>query len=761
MSIIDNITAAIGLANDGHDSSGSTHGFTNIGTTTFNGTSAAFNGSSQAIEYPTFATLFGSTGTLSFWTKATNAFNSSTIESPFGSWDGSTKQFVFLHYSDNNMYFGWNYTGTDKRVVVAASSGNWSTSVFNHYMFTWVNGGNSKLYVNGSQVGSTMSGTVAGDTGAPFSIGATGRPASIHQDYFTGSIQKFLIYSDEKSSGDATTLYNSGTPLTWEAMVASVRSGTTYYFATGGSDSNNGTTTGTPFQTISKANTLRMAPGDTFLFNKGDTFSGNLLINPLADPSSGAKVTVDAYGSGANPIISPSNSYGIRIRDAGYVVVKNLTVSGPTVSLSGTYPSNRMGTTTSTNGGIELYQTTLDNWYDGVNLDGVEVDGCLYGLLLQRSDHNATAGYRTMTWNNLSFNGCGVAGISSSRVDGSSDFLTYTYKVTATNITVQNVYGISAYDFGFGSPPGPYGTGYGLLLTHFADSTFDGVWVSNCGEAAAIGTGGGPVGIMYGICDNVVAKNFRVYNQKSPDADGFGLDFDLATTNCMFDHGFVYGCRRGLGFGADSNPHTGNTIRYVVFEQNILADVSDFSGTFSNIEINNCTFYRNATTGTAIFSTKNVNVRNCILYVDGGDSFGSLTAGTNHLNGNNYGMGGGSGFSFVFGATTYTSLSQLHTDGFEKNASSTNVGATGDPVFSSAGNGHLQAFTASVASLSAYDVSGASAAHGCGADLSGFSITQATTDLHGNASATLDAGALTYGSTAPVADTSSTMLLMF
>jgi hypothetical protein len=94
-------------------------------------------------------------------------------------------------------------------------------------------------------------------------------------------------------------------------------------------------------------------------------------------------------------------------------------------------------------------------------------------------------------------------------------------------------------------------------------------------------------------------------------------------------------------------------------------------------------------------------------------------------------------------------LSALHAANFEKSSGGSNIGATGDPVFANPGNGHLQAFTTPIARLSAYDISGASAAHKCGVDLTTCNVTPATTDIHGNASivgGVYDAGVDRYGS---------------
>lgn len=79
---------------------------------------------------------------------------------------------------------------------------------------------------------------------------------------------------------------------------------TNYYFSVSGNDLNNGTSPSSPWQSISKFNAVfaSKSPGDSFLFNRGDTFYGKLVISRSG--SSGLPITIGAYGTGANPVIT-------------------------------------------------------------------------------------------------------------------------------------------------------------------------------------------------------------------------------------------------------------------------------------------------------------------------------------------------------------------------------------------------------------------------------------------------------------------------
>jgi hypothetical protein len=83
-------------------------------------------------------------------------------------------------------------------------------------------------------------------------------------------------------------------------------SGATYYVSNCGSvvgnDSNNGTSSSTPWLTIAKVNSSTFALGDSILFKKDCVWSEQLIIS--SSGNAGSSITFGAYGSGAPPVIS-------------------------------------------------------------------------------------------------------------------------------------------------------------------------------------------------------------------------------------------------------------------------------------------------------------------------------------------------------------------------------------------------------------------------------------------------------------------------
>lgn len=97
----------------------------------------------------------------------------------------------------------------------------------------------------------------------------------------------------------------SATSSNFAVTAGTLAHATTYYVdncVTVGSDSNNGTSTSTPWLTIAKVNGSTFSPGDSILFEKTCTWRERLTIP--SGGSAGNPITFGSYGSGALPIIN-------------------------------------------------------------------------------------------------------------------------------------------------------------------------------------------------------------------------------------------------------------------------------------------------------------------------------------------------------------------------------------------------------------------------------------------------------------------------
>ena len=78
---------------------------------------------------------------------------------------------------------------------------------------------------------------------------------------------------------------------------------TTYYVdSASGNDSNDGTSSSTSWRTIAKVNSTRFAAGDHILFKRGGTWRELLALSSSGE--AGNPIVIDAYGTGAAPIVS-------------------------------------------------------------------------------------------------------------------------------------------------------------------------------------------------------------------------------------------------------------------------------------------------------------------------------------------------------------------------------------------------------------------------------------------------------------------------
>lgn len=116
-------------------------------------------------------------------------------------------------------------------------------------------------------------------------------------------------------------------------LIPSVASAATYYVdATLGNNTNNGTSTTTPWQTLTKVNGTTFSPGDTILFKKGETFAGNIVVGQSG--TNGNPITFGAYGEGNRPIINATgNNHGVSIStNKSYIAVQGLDVRNATLN---------------------------------------------------------------------------------------------------------------------------------------------------------------------------------------------------------------------------------------------------------------------------------------------------------------------------------------------------------------------------------------------------------------------------------------------
>ncbi len=101
-------------------------------------------------------------------------------------------------------------------------------------------------------------------------------------------------------------------------LPAQLLAATFYVDGINGNDSNSGVTEAAAFRSVSRVNSLTLAPGDNVLFRRGQDFDGVLAVDDSGTGS--APITIGAWESGANPIIYELSLSG------DYLVVRDLVV---------------------------------------------------------------------------------------------------------------------------------------------------------------------------------------------------------------------------------------------------------------------------------------------------------------------------------------------------------------------------------------------------------------------------------------------------
>jgi uncharacterized repeat protein (TIGR01451 family) len=116
----------------------------------------------------------------------------------------------------------------------------------------------------------------------------------------------------------------------FSAALPARAANTTYYVSmTDGGDSNNGLTTGAPFKTIAKVNTLNLQQGDKILFKCGDVWRGEMLLVTKSG-ASGNPITYGSYPASdcANkPILSGTQPIGSWSVYSGNIYVATLSAA--------------------------------------------------------------------------------------------------------------------------------------------------------------------------------------------------------------------------------------------------------------------------------------------------------------------------------------------------------------------------------------------------------------------------------------------------
>ena len=120
----------------------------------------------------------------------------------------------------------------------------------------------------------------------------------------------------QNGAGSTPTPTTTGVPTATPTPSSTSCAGTVYYVAAAGSDSNSGTSAGSPWKTIAHVESKEssLGPGACVLFNGGDVWKEQLNISGI-NGSSSQPITFGGYGSG-RPVIDGGSTRLYGIEDA-------------------------------------------------------------------------------------------------------------------------------------------------------------------------------------------------------------------------------------------------------------------------------------------------------------------------------------------------------------------------------------------------------------------------------------------------------------
>ncbi|MDD4413125.1 MAG: hypothetical protein PHR14_01025 [Oscillospiraceae bacterium] len=223
----------------------------------------------------------------------------------------------------------------------------------------------------------------------------------------TTTISEEALSTTTLPSIATTTTVGNNTPTTNQPVVPKdLGNGTTYYVSSSsGNNANNGTSMKTPFKTVDAINALSLNAGDNVLFKRGDTFIGaHLSPTGIGEAKDGKWITLDAYGSGANPVF------------------KNAAMTKPAISMENI----------SAGKGYRIRHIDIDGYLQGIGVVKTSMDMAFDGLVI--SD---------CTIQNITLNRMHSGGDSSILPGGAAlafgMWLVNVKNVTVSNVTIQNI----------------------------------------------------------------------------------------------------------------------------------------------------------------------------------------------------------------------------------------------------------------------------------------------------------------------------------
>jgi len=404
-----------------------------------------------------------------------------------------------------------------------------------------------------------------------------------------------------------------------------------------------------PWNSLGPVAAKTFQPGDQLLFQRGVSCSG--MLSPLGSGSSAAPIAIDAYGSGALPVINGGSSpQAVKLFNQQYWEIRDLEIAGGNqygVFISGNQPNS-----------------TINH----IHLLNLNVHGATFASKL-RSDSGEVV--ITTTGNQEVLNDVLVDGVTAHDTTASQGIFVsaggaWTGNSGApqslgNNVTVQNS---TAYNVG----------GDGIMIAETTNGLLQNNVVYQTGQCAAC-TGSTPNGLWEWYCHTCTVQNNEAYANKSwfkTDGGDYDIDYYDNDNVVQYNYGHDSAGYCVSVFGSDGTPSVNNIVRYNVCSNDAQSPAGAYQGeillytwnggSLDGIQVYNNTLYSNPAASAAAFNTAGV------IYAGSGPKIfmnnivystvsGMVqTTADFSLDYNIYWTTSASGPSWQIGSTTYTSL---------------------------------------------------------------------------------------------------------
>lgn len=507
-----------------------------------------------------------------------------------------------------------------------------------------------------------------------------------------------------------------------------VLSPSTPYYVNCAAASNGAGTQTSPWNSLATPNAVTFQPGDQLLFMRGTTCSG--MLAPNGAGTSAAPITIDAYGTGALPILDggTSNQNTISLSGVQYYNIQNLAVRGSSYAA------------------IQVFAPGANTTYEHIHISNLDVSavnhtatkrgdggGILFGVAGKGSNFDDVLIDGVTVHDMTAAQGIDIEGYYNSLSPG------YNTNVTVQNSTVHDVYAD------------------GILLGEANGALMQNNVVYRSGMCANC-TGSTPVGLWNWFSENVTARNNESYaNQTWAAANTDGGDFDIDMWNQNTTYEYNYGhdsqgyCFLIEGYDNVASdtlvPSTSNTVvRYNICANNISHDTGTAeilifnygNGLLNGVQVYNNTIYLSGVHGsyaimqsnyldsTSFTGTTPNFIKNNLIYST--QPYMVNISSTMTLDHNLYWNSAGTGYQFAYNGTNYTKVAAYQT-GSSQDANAVNA----DPLLNGAG---YHAAGSPTLTSGYYTLKSGSPAYGTGTDVcasSGSCITSGmgTVDFFG------------------------------